>query len=532
MPIISRISSAKLNDVGFRMRVLAATYQRRNIPVIQTNSDAIKHTKCFAHDSNGQLTTTGATNYTQLEKALDSGKDGDFSTITLAGGKLVDPQCSLYTPLEGADTSVLPTVAPPRLNSAKHVAEMLEDYAMELARDVPFIDYSSDPTITSLLSNTRLNSPDFLAQYDGPVSGGLITSSNIFAGANFAGPYISQLFYYPLTNPGMDVVEQKYLAPKSRAAGVVDFGAVLADMVSVQNGTTLPNSNTRFESTKRYIYNGRVLAEAVHVDSVYQFYYNIALQLSKIGAQRNAGWVQNACEVPFAAFGGNPDMMGSLADASLIAIRHTWYHKWQIHKRLRPEETSILLDRQKNSIADFNYLDTSLLANPILDDVAAMHNTYYGTGSYILTSCYPEGSPAHPSYPAGHATVAGAAITILKAYLNCSARWMDMNTAAWPNKTMQANSDGTALVAVADNAAMTLNSELNKLAYNVALGRDWANVHYRADGEMGILLGEEVAINYMKDKLAEYNQTHTRDNVSITIQKVDGSSYKITPTVV
>ena len=36
-------------------------------------------------------------------------------------------------------------------------------------------------------------------------------------------------------------------------------------------------------------------------------------------------------------------------------------------------------------------------------------------GSLMLPAAFPEGSPTHPSYTAGHATVAGACVTILKA---------------------------------------------------------------------------------------------------------------------
>ena len=36
-------------------------------------------------------------------------------------------------------------------------------------------------------------------------------------------------------------------------------------------------------------------------------------------------------------------------------------------------------------------------------------------GNRLLSQCYPEGSPRHPSYPAGHAVNAGACATILKA---------------------------------------------------------------------------------------------------------------------
>ena len=44
--------------------------------------------------------------------------------------------------------------------------------------------------------------------------------------------------------------------------------------------------------------------------------------------------------------------------------------------------------------------------------VARLHDKY---GTYLMPMAFPEGSPTHPSYTAGHATVAGACVTILKA---------------------------------------------------------------------------------------------------------------------
>jgi len=54
-----------------------------------------------------------------------------------------------------------------------------------------------------------------------------------------------------------------------------------------------------------------------------------------------------------------------------------------------------------------------------------------------------------------------------------------------------------------DIANMTIVGELNKLASNVALGRDFGGVHYRIDGDGGILAGEEYAISFLKDRAKE-----------------------------
>jgi hypothetical protein len=39
-------------------------------------------------------------------------------------------------------------------------------------------------------------------------------------------------------------------------------------------------------------------------------------------------------------------------------------------------------------------------------------------GTYLLPMAYPEGCPTHPAYPAGHACIVGAGVTVLKAFFN------------------------------------------------------------------------------------------------------------------
>jgi hypothetical protein len=47
-------------------------------------------------------------------------------------------------------------------------------------------------------------------------------------------------------------------------------------------------------------------------------------------------------------------------------------------------------------------------------------------GSALLPMAFPEGSPTHPAYGAGHATVAGACVTILKAWFKETTRLVDI----------------------------------------------------------------------------------------------------------
>lgn len=53
---------------------------------------------------------------------------------------------------------------------------------------------------------------------------------------------------------------------------------------------------------------------------------------------------------------------------------------------------------------------------------------------------------------------------------------------------------------------LTVGGELDKLASNIALGRNFGGVHFRSDGEHGILLGEKVAIRFLQDHLRTYRE--------------------------
>jgi hypothetical protein len=87
-----------------------------------------------------------------------------------------------------------------------------------------------------------------------------------------------------------------------------------------------------------------------------------------------------------------------------------------------------------------------------------------------------------------HATVAGACVTVLKG-------WYD-GSFAIPGP-LQPNEDGTALVGYNGGDALTVEGELDKLASNVALGRNVAGVHWRSDATASLQLGEAVGKQYL-----------------------------------
>ena len=110
---------------------------------------------------------------------------------------------------------------------------------------------------------------------------------------------------------------------------------------------------------------------------------------------------------------------------------------------------------------------------------------------------FSEGSPTHPSYGAGHATVAGACVTILKA-------WFDET---WPFPSPKvATADGSQLVDYTGPDALTVGGELNKVAANIGLARDMAGVHWRSDYWQSLLLGEKVGIGILRDQKLTFNE--------------------------
>jgi hypothetical protein len=132
---------------------------------------------------------------------------------------------------------------------------------------------------------------------------------------------------------------------------------------------------------------------------------------------------------------------------------------------------------------------------------------------------FPEGCPTHPSYGAGHGTVAGACVTVLKALFDEDATFGQLGVTP-----MQPNADGTGMVEYtgSDAANLTVGGELNKLAANIALARDFAGVHWRSDYTQSVKLGELVALWFLHDIIQTYNE-----DVSFTVTKFDSTTVTI-----
>jgi hypothetical protein len=55
-------------------------------------------------------------------------------------------------------------------------------------------------------------------------------------------------------------------------------------------------------------------------------------------------------------------------------------------------------------------------------------------GTHLLPMAFPEGSPTHPAYGPGHGTVAGACVTVLKAFFDESHRCRSLSSRTRPTR--------------------------------------------------------------------------------------------------
>ena len=507
-------------------------------------------TKSMAHN-----TTTGELlddcEYKKLAYSLANNNLGLLASVKLNFGSeipFVNPTASFASILRGAPQCILHIEKPPILSSPTAAAEMVDVYAQAVARDVAFKDYATDATIAKILQTDRLNDPDVLQYLPDPPSDPLVPNTVFRVNFNGAkiGPYLSQLLLLdiPISNT---VQKQLYTTYQARypATGRSEWGVNSEEMIAIQNGliSSLPGP-IAIDDTPKYIFNGRAMAEAVHNDAIIQYYYNAANMLCAMGVRSNPTFPKYPNQDSFVTDAGLPSVLCGIASAAELALKHAWYWKWRVFRRLRPEVYSLWVDNVKSgrkANADNYDLSDIVLNNKILDDIKEINDTWLGddSGGYTLPLTFMEGSPAHPSYPAGHAVVAGACATVLKIYLDGNQNWDSIpavvsgELANGVAGVVQASSDGTSLEAYpGSTTAMTVASEVTKMGTNVAVGRNGAGVHYYVDGKDGMLLGEQIAIRYMADILSISAENYLNgEPPKIRFRKFDGTMTCIVPTV-
>lgn len=495
-------------------------------PLVQhpANGDELRYpnkiasfSKGLPHNAYGEVDVAA---FRALVAACDSEVFGDFEQLPSGEPnpalrrKLVNPMSGASFDLEGQDSHDFTMRAAPRFASAEQAGEIVENYWMALLRDVAFTDYGSTAIVARACADLSA-----MSDFRGPKAQGAVTPQTLFRagveGDRF-GPLLSQFFWK--SQP----FGAQFIEPRMRTVRPgFDYMTTNATWLAAQNGS-LPVAGQSHDSVLRYLRNGRDLGEWVHIDVLYQAYFQAALHLltppdpsnpftgGGLGAALNPGnpYRNTQMQDGFGTFGG-PYIMTLLTEVATRALKAVWFQKWYIHRRLRPEAFGGRIHHRIVSNQQY----------PIHADAlnsAALAETFSRNGTYFLPMAFPEGSPLHPAYGAGHATVAGACATIIKAMFDTQV--------PFPNPVVATN-DGLSLVPYtgADAGQMTVEGELNKIAANVAFGRNIAGVHWRTDGSESLTLGEEVAISVLRDQRSTYLEPFS----GFTFRRFDGSTVTV-----
>jgi hypothetical protein len=559
-----RVEERRLSALGVREQAAELAAARAH-PEHFNNNDEVNYpglsfianySKGLRHDAVGD---PDPVSYGSLLRALESRDPGDFEEILQPANakKLTNPQAGLAFDLEGPDAQAVTMPPVPRFDSEQVADEMGELYWMALARDVPFIEYASEAATTgSIIQNAIASLNGEFTSFGGTRS---VNAQNLFRGiypGEQVGPYVSQFLLKGNSDPrkpagqgrdaldgyityGAQVIDQRQWTVK----GFPELGPAAdylvrfhEDWLPVQNGRD-DRGKDQFDLTqRRFIRNLRDGANYVHFDQVVNAFYNAAFYLlaEPTGDQlQGTGRPQVDMEFPFNP--GNPyDPPGTAGDSrtqvgfttfgpvhllqALIEVagragRAVWWQKWGVHRRLRPEEYGGRVD---NHLKDRRKYPFSLnIRNGLL---GGRLSQYFPAryGSYLLPQAYPEGAPTHPAYGSGHATIAGACATLLKAFFD--------ETALIQNPVVS-NAEGTALTPYsgADAGQLTVGGELNKLAGNISLFRNAAGVHWRSDYTESLPLGEKVAIGLLQ----EMSRTFNEDDAFFQFTKFDGTTIRI-----
>lgn len=505
------------SDACYKFRTNAAKSNNPKFPPLftrQNNGDENlyankigSYSKGLPHQANGEVVLSA---YNVLLDALRTGNPNTFEQIPLGGDrKLTNPQSSLAFDLEGKDCFSLVQPPPPAFASRENAAEIAENYWMALLRDVPFSEYGTNPIAAAAVADLNLFGADFKGAKD---TNGQVTPRVLFRGltaGDKAGPYLSQFFYQPCFF-GANEVSQKVRTVRTIADGGANYMTDFNSWLAIQNGVS-PSQGDIFDPTLRYMRNGRDIGQWVHVDVLFQAYFQAFLIIAGLGVPFDAGnpYNNSATQIGFGTFGG-PHIATLLCEVSTRALKSVWNQKWIVHRRLRPEVFAERVDR--TAFQGANYPVHSEILNSVT--TASRLGGYLPAGNAFLPMAFPEGSPTHPAYGAGHGTVAGACVTILKA-------WFDESFVI--QNPVEPDSTGQVLVPYTGAETLTVGGELNKIASNVALGRNIAGVHWRSDGTESLKLGESLAISVLKDQKLSYNEVFN----GFSLTKFDGTTITV-----
>lgn len=336
----------------------------------------------------------------------------------------------------------------------------------------------------------------------------------------------------------------------------MDFMGDWHSWLDVQNGADLRGHQNNLLTTsglsKRYIATPRDLASYVRVDALYQAYLNAALLLQNYGLEYENAFPtgkSHPTRGSFATF-GDPHILTLVTEVATRALKAVRRQKFNFHRRGRPERIGGLLTHIANGnvepvdaiVDDLAQMYRDLADTGLMDWVKAHNAAQLNNGqnpisdrgndeytsaasldtpfdSALLPMAFIEGSPMHPAYGAGHATVAGACITVLKAFFQLhglSMKQMGLDNA------YRATADGASLEvdpSVSTND-LTIEGELNKLAANISIGRNMAGVHFYSDYFDSLRMGERIAIGILLEQMPTYADAYQMQLTSFDEEKL------------
>lgn len=561
-------------------------------PTHQSNGDeqryasanfAMSFTKGLEHDKDTGL-IQNANDFLAFRSAIDNGFVDAFTTsVPSAKDKVRQweaPTAGQVYELEGPDSHAVTMPPAPALGSSELAYEIAEVYELALLRDVPLSEFNDTSGNASLMASiARLNNIDYdLTGRDGRPRknvNGKITGQTAFRGSSPGvekGPYVSQFMLLGNRSVAGDgkaedgIIRYGALRADQRvpvAKAGTDFMTKWPDWLNVQNGAD-PQTGKAADIfgppasvTRRFISTPRDLATYVHYDALYEAYLNACLILLGMGAPSDPGFnnlsgggtlflnslnPENTVFTRFFethereaggfALWGGPHILTLVTEVATRGLKAVRYQKFNNHIRLRPEALAGRIEKANKIESDFPSIGKAFsgLESMIQDTVNAI-KAHNASGTKLLPMAFQEGSPMHPSYGAGHATVAGACVTILKAYFDTSAvlvrRGSDILFSHFQagDKPVAFVPDGSmnALVDVNDGTFLTLEGELNKLAANISIGRNMAGVHYFADYYSSLRMGEEIAIGILEEQALCYRT----DPFVVSLTTFDGAVRRI-----
>ncbi|MEM1153029.1 MAG: vanadium-dependent haloperoxidase [Pseudomonadota bacterium] len=544
---------------------------------------AMSFTKGLEHDyKNGLIKNAG--DFEAFRLCVDEGFIDAFTTRVPvpskeARRKWEAPTAGVAYDLQGPDAQAVTMAPAPALCSDELAFEMAEVYELALLRDEPFNTFDSLASGSSsklAKAINRLNAlPYATSRFDGRpriTEGDLLTPQTVFRGSSPGveqGPYLSQFMLIGNTDQsgsndatdgnityGPQQISQKVLVAKKGQ----DYMDTWKEWLRVQDGydvnAAAGDAGQEFDGSRRFIHTPRDLATYVHYDALYQAYLNACLIMLANGTPFDPAF-DSLSGVPgselmiapstklalnaggFALYGG-PHILTLVTEVATRALKAVRYQKFNNHIRLRPETLAGRITMAEHidkafpsTCGAFTKLRDAI--KPTLHAVKACNPIDKKLkANYLLPMAFREGSPMHPAYGAGHATVAGACVTILKAFFDTSAVFgKNANgvpgfyaadsgvTPIWYD-TVKSGTN-VKLRERKTKCPLTLEGELNKLAANISIGRNMAGVHYFTDYYDSARMGEEIAIGMLE----EQSLCYPTDPVVMSIPTFDGDVVRI-----